>query len=275
MNKDIEFIKDNLKDLSYKRILELVEPFQISLNTIEDIKILSNILKTDKRKNIKTVGDKLLKQSDKLIREYNRVKAMYDFDKSYGEFKYIAGVDEVGRGPLAGPIVAAAVVLNLNDLDDILLEINDSKVLKEETRNRLSDLIKEKAVSYSIASMSNYEIDEKGIAYCNNTIFINACEGLSVKPDLILSDGYLIKNIKILNKAVIKGDAKSASIACASIIAKVHRDKIMKEFHNKYPEYGFDHNVGYGSKQHIEALNKIGPCEIHRMSFLSNILNPK
>ena len=115
------------------------------------------------------------------------------------------------------------------------------------------------------------EIDEKGIGYCNNHVFIKACEGLSIKPDLVLSDGYLIKNFNGENKHVIKGDTKSACIACASIIAKVY-DNIMKEYHKKYPQYDFEKNVGYGTKTHVDALKEVGPTEIHRVSFLKNIL---
>ena len=116
------------------------------------------------------------------------------------------------------------------------------------------------------------EIDDKGIGVCNNEIFLEACNSLKIKPELVLSDGYAVKGLEIDNKAVIKGDTKSASIAAASIVAKVYRDNLMKEYAEKYPYYGFDGNVGYGSSKHIEAIKEHGPCEIHRRSFLNNIL---
>ena len=198
---------------------------------------------------------------------------MYNFDKGFGNYTYIAGVDEVGRGPLAGPIVACAVILDLNALeDDLILWLNDSKKLSEKKREELAKEIKEKALAYYIAEKTNAEIDEKGIAYCNNNIFLEACTLIDIKPDLVLSDGYLVKGIDIENKSVIKGDAKSASIAAASILAKVYRDNLMKEYSKEYPYYSFEENAGYGTTKHIEGIKEFGPSDIHRMSFLKNIL---
>ena len=145
-------------------------------------------------------------------------------------------------------------------------------LFRSKKREELAQIIKEKALAYHIAQASNEEIDSKGIAYCNNNVFLEACYGLKIKPDLVLSDGYLVKNITIENKYVIKGDAKSATIAAASILAKVYRDNLMKEYSKKYPEYYFDENAGYGTVKHVEALKTIGPCEIHRKSFLTKIL---
>lgn len=165
---------------------------------------------------------------------------MYDFDKSFGNYNVIAGVDEVGRGPLAGPIVSCAVILDLNVLDDaLILELNDSKKLSEKKREELSIVIKEKALAYKVAYRTSKEIDDKGIGVCNNEIFLEACNSLKIKPELVLSDGYAVKGLEIDNKAVIKGDTKSASIAAASIVAKVYRDNLMKEYAEKYPCYGF------------------------------------
>ena len=232
-----------------------------------------NLLTSDSRKNVIKLGESLKKNKEKILGEVCRVKAMYDFDKSFGEYKYIAGVDEVGRGPLAGPIVSCAVILDLNVLDeDLILWLNDSKKISEKKREELAKIIKEKAIAYHIAEASSEEIDSKGIAFCNNNVFLEACYSLKVKPDLVLSDGYLVKNITIENKSVIKGDAKSATIAAASIIAKVYRDNLMKEYSKKYPDYFFDENAGYGTVKHVEALKSVGPCEIHRKSFLTKIL---
>ncbi|SHE61214.1 ribonuclease HII [Clostridium fallax] len=272
MEEKISFLINNREKLNFKEINEIVSSIEINKKNEILIREICNELLKDTRKNIILLREKILKRLDKYLKEVERVKNMYLFDKSYGDFKYVAGVDEVGRGPLAGPIVAAAVVLDLDDLNDLILEINDSKKLSEKKRKALSKIIKEKAVSYCICEASNNEIDEKGIAYCNNKVFLDSCNGLKVKPDLVLSDGYLIKNFNLLNKSVIKGDTKSASIACASIIAKVYRDELMEKYSVKYPSYDFKQNVGYGTQKHIEAIKKHGPCDIHRMTFLQNII---
>ena len=273
VEENLNILFNKRGSLRFKEINEILSTLNIDKNNEDLIRKVSKELSNDKRKNVISLGVKLKNKLNKYLKEFERVQNMYLFDKSFGEYNYVAGVDEVGRGPLAGPIVSAAVVLNLKDSEDIILEINDSKKLNEKKRNYLSDLIKEKAISYNIALLDNQEIDKKGIAYCNNKIFIEACNGLSVNPDLVLSDGYIIKHFNILNKSVIKGDAKSASIACASIIAKVYRDNIMKEYSKEYPGYDFAQNVGYGTQKHIEAIKEIGATKIHRMSFLQNILS--
>lgn len=267
----MNLLKDNLSEFSYKDIKSEFDNLELNFKT-DDINILSKILLNDKRKNVQSLGNKILKEKKKLEDEFIRVKKMYDFDRGFAKGKVLAGVDEVGRGPLAGPIVSAAVVLDLDSLDDIILYLNDSKKLSEHKREELSEIIKEKALAYCISECSNDEIDEKGIAYCNNKIFLDATSGLSERPEIVLSDGYNIKGIEIENKFVIKGDTKSASIAAASIIAKVYRDNLMKDISKKYPEYGFESNVGYGAKKHLDALKEFGATPIHRMSFLRNIL---
>lgn len=264
----------NLQELSYKAIKEYVDSIDVFDKSKKDeIDLLIKELAQDKRKNVNNLGSKISKDIKKLEDEINRVKAMYNFDKAFNK-RYLAGVDEVGRGPLAGPIVSCAVILDLEALDDeLILYLNDSKKINEAKRIELAEIIKEKSISYNIAECSNEEIDKLGIAYCNNDIFIRAIKGLNIKPDIVLSDGYLVKGLGIENKAVIKGDAKSASIAAASILAKVYRDTLMKELHKKYDKYDFNSNVGYGAPKHLEGLKKYGPCSIHRMSFLNNILN--
>lgn len=267
-NEDLDklsykYINDSLKDISIKNYYNN-----------EDFKFLMKALINDKRKNVSSLGSRLLKRCENHVTEINRVQKMYSFDRSFGNYNYVAGVDEVGRGPLAGPIVSCAVILDLNaSTEELLLEIKDSKQLSHEKRVELAKKIKEKALAYSIASCTNEQIDNIGIGVCNNKIFIDACEGLEIKPELILSDGYPIKGIKTKNQAVIKGDTKSAAIACASIVAKVYRDNLMEEYHQKYPMYKFDENAGYGTPKHVEAIKAHGPCDIHRMSFLRNILN--
>lgn len=265
-------LEENISNYSYKIINEKVKDIEVSKETKNTLEKIIEILKLDKRKNVYSLGERIEKKLDKYIAEIERVKAMYEFDKALGEGKIVAGVDEVGRGPLAGPIVAAAVILDLDNMDDIILEINDSKLLSEEKRERLAAEIKKRAISYCISEKTHDDIDNKGISYCNNQIFIDSCEGLSQKPYMVLSDGYLIKNFEGNNKSVIKGDRKSASIACASIIAKVYRDNLMKEYDKKFSGYDFAKNVGYGTKTHLEALKEKGSCEIHRKSFIRNLI---
>ncbi len=264
---------DEIKIMRFNDIKSSVRGF-MSLNPVEDnieaYEIISNALLDDERKNVRSLGDVVKKTIEQYEKEVIRVKALYDFDKSFG-YEVVAGVDEVGRGPLAGPIVAAAVVLNNND-KDLILRINDSKKISKDLREELSEIIKTKAISYSIAIKSNKEIDELGIGYCNNEIFKEAISSLNIKPDIVLSDGYTIKGFDMNNEAVIKGDTKSAAIACASIIAKVYRDKLMEEYSEKYTHYGFEKNVGYGTKEHMEAIVKHGSCDIHRETFIRNII---
>ena len=270
----MELLNMNIDELSYKDIKAFVDSINISeeRNNAELVYLIDK-LALDTRKNVKALSVRLNKEKEKIKQEYNRVRNMYNFDKGFGDYRYVAGVDEVGRGPLAGPIVACAVILDLNVIDDeLILWLNDSKKLSEKKREELAKEIKEKALAYYISEKSNKEIDNEGIAYCNNSIFLEACTSMKIKPELVLSDGYLVKGINIENKSVIKGDSKSASIAAASILAKVYRDNLMKEYSKEYPYYYFEENAGYGTSKHIEGLKEYGPSTIHRMSFLKNIL---
>ncbi len=195
----------------------------------------------------------------------------YDFDESIrNEYGIFCGTDEAGRGPLAGDVYAAAVILNP---DDVIEEINDSKKLSEKKREMLFDVIKEKAVSWCIATASVEEIEEINILNAAMLAMKRAVSGLDVKPEFILVDGNKVPDgLEIKADCLVKGDALSASIGAASILAKVARDRYMKEIALKYPEYGFEKHKGYGTKQHREALLKYGPCPVHRMSFLKKIL---
>lgn len=184
-------------------------------------------------------------------------------------FKYVCGVDEAGRGPLAGPVCAAAVILHDNQ---IIEGVNDSKKLSEKKREVLFDIIKEQALAYSIAFATVEEIEEMNILNATMLAMKRAVEGLEVKADYALIDGNRLPSVDIPCEYVIKGDAKSMSIAAASILAKVSRDRLCYEYAQKYPQYGFDKHKGYGTKLHKEALLQYGPCEIHRMSFLGKIL---
>lgn len=187
-------------------------------------------------------------------------------------FTYIAGVDEAGRGPLAGPVYAAAVILG----EDFFIEgLNDSKKLSEKKREELFDIICEKAVAYNIYSVDEKRIDEINILNATHEAMNGAVNGLSVRPDYVLIDGNSIKGMNIPHETVVKGDAKSVSIAAASILAKVSRDRFICEMAEKYPEYGFEKHKGYGTAAHNEAILKYGPCPIHRRTFLKKLLGDK
>ncbi|MCS6874337.1 MAG: ribonuclease HII [Pyrinomonadaceae bacterium] len=180
-------------------------------------------------------------------------------------FRLIAGVDEVGRGCLAGPVVAAACILDLSK--PFPERLNDSKKLSVREREILEKWIKSEALSYSIAEIAPEEIDNINILQATKKAMIKALEALQRKPDFVLIDAIKLEELSKPQKPVIKGDSISASIAAASIIAKTYRDRLMKKMHEHYPEYGFVRNVGYPTKEHLEALRLYGPCPIHRKSF--------
>ncbi len=182
-------------------------------------------------------------------------------------FKQIVGLDEVGRGAFAGPLVAAAVILPKNFK---INGIKDSKLLKQEKREFLSKYILENATLYAISEISVDYINSNGIGKANNKAFFDCLEKLKSKFDFVLVDGYKIKGLELNQKGIINGDNISVSIAAASIIAKVHRDNLMIKLHDKFPQYNFSHNKGYGTKEHINALNKFGLTKIHRTSFNLN-----
>lgn len=263
---------NKLPDFSRMRVPEVRAFVRENFNRCLDFpEELLDRCRSDPRLGVQELAPWFLEKQASHLEECRRVRAMYDFDRSYG--RLVAGVDEVGRGPLAGPIVGAAVILK-NDCatEELILEINDSKRLTRTKREELAPLIRQRALAWCITEHSSDDIDRHGIAFCNNSIFVRAVAGLSVKPDLVLLDGYPIKGYRGPCATVIKGDARSAAIACASIIAKVYRDDLMRELDRTYPGYGFAGNVGYGSGDHIAALKSNGPCRIHRRSFLTRIL---
>lgn len=196
----------------------------------------------------------------------------YEFEKAAvnSGFSCICGVDEAGRGPLAGPVCAAAVILP----EGAVIEgLDDSKKLTEKKRERLYDIIKETAVAYSVAYGTLEEIESVNILEATYLAMNRAIEGLNVKPDFALIDGNRVpRGIKIPCETIVKGDSKSMSVAAASVLAKVTRDRLMLEYDKKYPEYNFKKHKGYGTKEHTELIKQYGPCEIHRLSFLKNIL---
>lgn len=242
-----------------KKVLEAAEEAELPL--------LMEQYGKDEREGVKKLLAKCQKKLDAYSKELERTENMKMYEKKYGEYSYICGIDEVGRGPLAGPVVAAAVIL---PKDCNILYINDSKKLTEQKREELYDQIMEQAVSVGIGIVSHERIDEINILQATYEAMRQAVGKLSVTPDLLLNDAVTIPELPMKQVPIIKGDAKSISIAAASIVAKVTRDRMMVELDRFYPEYGFAGNKGYGSAVHIQALKEIGPCSIHRRSFIKN-----
>lgn len=197
-------------------------------------------------------------------------KQIFDYDKQFlsNDVKYIAGIDEVGRGPLAGPVVTACVVMPYDEMID---GVFDSKKVTAKNRARLYNEILDKAISVSISLADNFRIDTINILNATKECMADCFKNSKVKPDLLLVDAVKL-NICENEKPIIKGDATSYAIACASIVAKVYRDKLMYEYHKQFPQYDFDHNVGYGTKKHVEAIKQYGITPIHRLSFLGKII---
>ena len=234
---------------------------------IAELPFLMENYAADEREGVKKLLAKAQKKLDAYTKELERTENMKIYERKYWDYSYICGIDEVGRGPLAGPVVAAAVIL---PKDCNILYLNDSKQLSEQKREELYDIIMEQAVSVGIGVVSHERIDEINILQATYEAMRQAVGKLSVTPDLLLNDAVTIPELPMKQVPIIKGDAKSISIAAASIVAKVTRDRMMVELDNFYPEYGFAGNKGYGSAVHIQALKKIGPCKIHRRSFIKN-----
>ena len=213
--------------------------------------------------------ERLKKQQEKLEKELARLKAMSVYEEQYASCSYICGIDEVGRGPLAGPVVAGAVIL---PKDHTILYLNDSKKLSEKKRELLYDEIMEHAVATGIGMVGPARIDEINILQATYEAMCMAIENLQVKPDVLLNDAVTIPEVEIPQVPIIKGDAKSISIAAASIIAKVTRDRLMKEYDQVIPGYDFAGNKGYGTKAHLEGLRRLGPSPIHRRTFIRNYI---
>lgn len=223
----------------------------------------------DERAGVISLIQKYKKQEEKLAEEKKRIENMRIYEKKYADFSYICGIDEVGRGPLAGPVVAGAVILPKNCE---ILYLNDSKKLSEKKREELYDEIMEKAVATGIGIVSPARIDEINILQATYEAMRIAISQLQPQPDLLLNDAVTIPEVAIRQVPIIKGDAKSISIAAASVIAKVTRDRLMVQYEEILPGYGFASNKGYGSAEHIAALKRLGTTPIHRMSFIKNFV---
>lgn len=224
----------------------------------------------DPRAGIRKLVEQTKIKLDALEKEKRRMFEMFQFEREYADYEYICGIDEVGRGPLAGPVVAGAVIL---PKDCKLLYLNDSKQLSEKKREELYDEIMENAIAVAVGSATPQRIDEINILQANYEAMRDAIAALQVKPDLLLNDAVTIPQITIKQVPIIKGDTKSASIAAASIIAKVTRDRLMVEYDAKMPQYGFASNKGYGSAKHIQAIKEYGPSPIHRKSFIKKFIS--
>lgn len=237
--------------------------------TLEELPVFIQQYTADERAGVQALVAKARKTLDAYQREVARTKAMMVYEEKYSDYAYICGIDEVGRGPLAGPVVAGAVIL---PKDCKLLYLNDSKQLTEKKREELYDRIMEEAVAVGIGYNSPERIDEINILQATYEAMREAISQLSVAPTLLLNDAVTIPGLpeELKQVPIIKGDAKSISIAAASIVAKVTRDRLMVQYDEVFPEYGFAANKGYGSAAHIEALQTYGPCPIHRHSFIKN-----
>ena len=250
-----------------QKIQEIKNIFQAA--TVNELPAFLTAYQNDRRPGVAA----LVKRAQKMIsdheRELVRTEKMKEYEKRYDSFSYICGIDEVGRGPLAGPVVAGAVILP-KDCD--ILYLNDSKQLSEKKREELYAVIMEKAIATGLGFVAPQRIDEINILQATYEAMREAVSKLEPQPDLLLNDAVTIPGILVKQVPIIKGDAKSVSIAAASIIAKVTRDRLKVDYDTVYPEYGFASNKGYGAKAHLDALKKYGPTPIHRQSFIKNLI---
>ena len=250
--KSISDINNILKNLSVKELNSFIMEFNV-----------------DERQGVKKLVAKAQKMLEKYELELQRTYKMGEFERKYSDYEFICGIDEVGRGPLAGPVVAGAVILP-KDCD--ILYLNDSKQLSAKKRDELYDEIIEKAICAEVGIVGPAVIDEINILQATYEAMRTAVSKLKIKPQILLNDAVTIPDINIKQVPIIKGDAKSVSIAAASIIAKVTRDRLMIEYDKIMPEYQFASNKGYGSAEHIKVLKEIGASAIHRQSFIKNFV---
>ncbi|HOQ15948.1 MAG: ribonuclease HII [Epulopiscium sp.] len=250
----LQSIEKQLKEVSYDELPNFLEE-----------------IKKDSRIGVQKLVQKYERKYETYQVELKRIQEMSQYEKYYYQkgVKYIAGIDEAGRGPLAGPVVAAAVIL---PKDCFIMGINDSKKLSLIKREELFEIINKKALSIGIGIVDPQTIDRINILQATFEAMKKALDALSLKPELVLVDGNQnIPDISVPQEDIIKGDQKSISVAAAAIVAKVTRDRIMDKFHELYSEYGFNKHKGYGTKEHIEAIKKYGLCPIHRESFTRNL----
>ncbi|MBR2258042.1 MAG: ribonuclease HII [Blautia sp.] len=231
----------------------------------ESRKELAAQYRDDTRTGVLRLIEKYQKEEEAKAKEQRRLENMRVFEKEYAGMGWICGIDEAGRGPLAGPVVAAAVIL---PEDCLILHLDDSKKLTPKRRDELFDVIKEKALGFGIGQASHTRIDEINILQATYEAMRMAVAQLPLKPAVSLNDAVTIPGLDLFQVPIIKGDQKSVSIAAASILAKVSRDRMMEEYDRLYPGYGFAVHKGYGTTEHMAAIQRLGPCPIHRRSFL-------
>ena len=251
-----------------QKISEIKSILQAASDT--ELPAFINAYEKDVRPGVKALVEKALKRQAAYEKELSRTEKMKEYEKKYASFSYICGIDEVGRGPLAGPVVAGAVILP-KDCD--ILYLNDSKQLSEKKREELYALIMEKALATGLGVVPPERIDEINILQATYEAMRQAIGKLKHKPQLLLNDAVTIPGVSIKQVPIIKGDAKSISIAAASIIAKVTRDRMMVEYDRTYPQYGFASNKGEGAQAHIEAMKKLGPTPLHRRRFIGTFVS--
>ena len=256
-----------MKGIGMKSTSEIKRILQAA--TIEELPEFVKEYSGDERDGVRKLAETAARRLAALERERQRIESLRVYEERYGACDYICGIDEAGRGPLAGPVVAGAVILPRGCR---ILYINDSKQLTEKKREELYDVIMEQALSCGVGYASPERIDEINILQATYEAMREAIGKLAYRPDVLLNDAVTIPRISIPQVPIIKGDAKSISIAAASIIAKVTRDRMMREYDKIFPEYGFAGNKGYGSAGHMEALRRYGPTPIHRRSFITNIV---
>lgn len=250
--KSIKEIKDEYKAAEVETLPSFIEEYE-----------------HDERSGVQSVVTAARKKIEALTKERQRIDALRAYEKKYAEYEFVCGIDEVGRGPLAGPVVAGAVILPRGCE---ILYINDSKKLSAAKREELDLIIREKAVSVGIGVIGPERIDEINILNATYEAMRQALSKLSVLPDILLNDAVTIPEVAIPQVPIVKGDVKSISIGAASIVAKVYRDRLMTEYEETYPQYGFASNKGYGSAEHIAALKAYGATPIHRRSFIGNFV---
>lgn len=252
MEKKISEIKNKLTSLGENELQDFIREYG-----------------ADERPGVVKIVESARKKLEKYRAELARIEIMKEYERKYADFELICGIDEVGRGPLAGPVVAGAVIL---PKDSCILYVNDSKKLSETKREELYEVIMKEAVSVGLGSVDNIRIDEINILQATYEAMRQAISKLDPEPDILLNDAVTIPGVDVKQVPIIKGDARSVSIASASIVAKVTRDRLMVEYDKEYPEYDFASNKGYGSARHIEAIRKYGPTPIHRRSFIGNFI---
>lgn len=259
---------DEIKDdTTLKKISHIKMEFMQTASS--DIPLLIEKYRNDERSGVVAICNQYRSKEEALQKEQNRLTVMKQYEMKYQEYEYICGIDEVGRGPFAGPVMACAVIL---PKDCNILYINDSKQLSEKKREELYDEIISQAVAFGIGSVPPNQIDEINILQATYEAMRKAIGNLSVKPDILLNDAVTIPGVDIKQIPIIKGDAKSISIAAASIVAKVTRDRLMVAYDKIFPQYDFASNKGYGSPNHIDAIKQYGLTPIHRRSFVKNFI---